>query len=276
LRAELWRLRGVLIVAALAVATLWLGASGRLALYIHPRYEAFTIVLAVLALVGCAAAVALAVARARTSAGRAMHVHHDRAGHDPAGHGDHAAHDHDAPPRSPAGRAVAIAVLAVCAVVAASAVLLPPAALSSSAALQRDIVSGAGAAGSAQGEAALAAAEGGSAELFAAFTVRDWATLLHQTSDPAFYAGKPVDVVGFVTAHPDEPDVFYVSRFVIACCAIDAVPYGVPVELPGWQDRLEPDGWVRVTGGFVPGGAGMVLEPAEVTAVDEPAEPYLY
>ena len=109
----------------------------------------------------------------------------------------------------------------------------------------------------------------------------EWSSLLAQTSDPAFYAGKPVDVIGFITPDPDADDVFYVSRFMITCCAVDAQPIGVPVYLPDWQAQFEADDWVEVTGEFVSNRstestAPIALDPAEVTGVDEPSDPYLY
>lgn len=253
----------MLLVAVIAAATLWLGATGQLGLYIHPRYDVFTIALGAIGLVGCAAAVGLAVRRA-VAARRTI-----------VPEGDHE-HDDDAP-RSVPGRAVAAVSLVVCAGLAAAMLLLPPTTLSSATALQRDLSADA-AADSAAATAALAAAQGANAETFAGFDVRDWALLLRQTQDPAFYAGKPVDVVGFVTPHPELSDVFYVSRFSITCCAVDAQPFGVPVLLDGWDAEVSADDWVRVSGDFVAaeGELPIVLEPAEVTATDEPAEPYLF
>lgn len=268
--SELWRLRGALIVAAFAVATLWLGATGKLTLYIHPRYELFTLILAAVALAGCGGAVVLAALRSRRfrAAVPLLPLHAVGGDHDHA-------HETDPPPRTLSGRLIAAAALVVSGAVTVAALTLPPTTLSSATAMQRDIVGASAAA--AQDSTALVESAAGSAEVFATFTVRDWAALLHQSSDPGFFAGKPVDVVGFVTPHPDDPEQFFVSRFAISCCAIDAMPFGAPVLVPGWAEDFAADSWVRVTGEFVPAaGGGMVLEPGEVAAVDEPAEPYLF
>ena len=112
----------------------------------------------------------------------------------------------------------------------------------------------------------------------------DWASLLRQTSDLAFYDAKPVDIVGFVTEDPDDPqNVFYVSRFVITCCAVDAQPVGVPVYAPDWRETYSPDDWVEVTGTFGANPSSKSTQPiavqpgdAGISAIDEPGDPYLF
>ena len=244
---------GVTLSLIGVVAILWLGATGRLELYIHPRYVVFTIVMAV---IGGAASIAafLVVPGAR----------------------DPDAHDHDDEPAPPAPRwrtALSFAGSAVIVVGALVALLvLPPAALTSATADNRDIA----------GSTALSDADttelvGGDSTTF---TVKDWATLLHQGLGDDFFTGKPAAFSGFLVA-TDDPDVVYVARFLVTCCAVDAQPLGVPVLLPGWQDELAPDDWVEVSGSFTPnpdasGSEPIVLEPAEVTPIDQPAQPYVY
>ncbi|MBC7592132.1 MAG: TIGR03943 family protein [Salinibacterium sp.] len=246
---NLQRWRGVILIGIAVVATLWLAFGNELVLYIHPRYIVFTMVMAVLALVLVVASVL------------------QRPGHD----------DDEAEPRRGA-KTLSVTGLAIAAAMAVSMIILPPATLTSATAAQRDINSttiGADAQSVEDADAAPVSA-------FATFTVVDWSSLLRQTNDLAFYDGKPVDVVGFVTADPDDPqNVFYVSRFVVTCCAVDAQPTGVPVYLPNWPDTLKIDQWVRVTGEFGTNASqrstqGIALDPAEVTAVEQPSEPYLY
>jgi uncharacterized repeat protein (TIGR03943 family) len=107
--------------------------------------------------------------------------------------------------------------------------------------------------------------------------------VLRQTSDLAFFDGKPATaLLGFVTPDADDPDnMFYVSRFAVTCCAVDAQPLGMPVYLPGWQSTLEAGSWVEVSGPFVsnPSQAStqaIVIEPDSVEAVEQPREPYLF
>jgi uncharacterized repeat protein (TIGR03943 family) len=244
---------GVTLSLIGVVAILWLGATGRLELYIHPRYVVFTIVMAV---IGGAASIAafLVVPSAR----------HDEE------------HDHDDRPAPPAPRwrtALSLAGSIVIVVGALVALLvLPPAALTSATADNRDIA----------GSTALSDADttelvGGDSTTF---TVKDWATLLHQGLGDDFFTGKPAAFSGFLVA-TDDPDVVYVARFLVTCCAVDAQPLGVPVLLPGWQDELAPDDWVEVGGSFTPNpdasaSEPIVLEPAEVTPIDQPAQPYVY
>jgi uncharacterized repeat protein (TIGR03943 family) len=234
------------------VAILWLGATGRLELYIHPRDVVFTIVMAVIG--GAASIAAFLVV---------------------PGAPDHDDHDHEepAPPRSrwrTAGSIGGSAAIVVGAILAL--LVLPPATLTSATADNRDIA----------GSTALSDADttelvGGDSTTF---TVKDWATLLHQGLGDDFFTGKPAAFSGFLVATAD-PDVVYVARFLVTCCAVDAQPLGVPVLLPGWRDDLAPDDWVEVAGAFGPhpdAGAAepIVLLPAEVTPIDQPAQPYVH
>lgn len=243
------RWRGVAIIAAMAAVTLWLAISGQLALYIHPRYNVFTILMAVIAVVLAVAAVA-----SRRS------------------------HDDDGPPPPRSTRALGLTAAGIAAVFTVGMIVIPPATLSTATAEQREINSTA-----ASDTAAFEEATSADAEAVSRFTVREWATILRQTSDLSFFANKPVtDLVGFVTPAPDDPEnVFYVSRFVVTCCAVDAQPLGVPVYLPNWQTEFPQDSWVSITGGFVSNPSResllpVVIDPSTVEAVEQPREPYLF
>jgi len=246
----------------ISIGTVWLAAVGQLQLYIHPRYVVFTVIMSVIAL-GFAVARILASGRRRG----AHALDHDH---------DHDHEDDESPVRAPQ-RALSVGAVVLAAVVAAGAVLLPPATLSAATASQRDITD-------VQvnlDAASVTDAADASAGAVSRYTVLEWSSLLAQTSDPSFYAGKPVDVTGFITPDPDADDVFYVSRFVITCCAVDAQPVGIPVYLPDWKSQYAADDWVEVTGEFASNRsarstAAIALAPTGVTGVDEPSEPYLY
>lgn len=245
---KLQRWRGVILGAAAIVATVWLALTNQLILYIHPRYVVFTVVMAVLALVFVIASFTLKPS-----------------------------HSHDEPTsRRSALLSNSAAVIAL--IIAVAMIVIPPATLTSATVAQRDI-NGAGVGEDVQSVEDAATA---SDTAFAAFTVQDWASLLRQTSDTGFYAEKPADVVGFITEDADDPEnVFYVSRFVITCCAVDAQPIGVPVYMPGWQDEHEVDDWIQVDGEFVANPSRdsaqqIALLPETVTPVGEPSEPYLF
>ena len=242
------RFAGLILALTVVVATLWLGATGQLVLYIHPRYVVFTMIMAALALV-------IGVASFTIPRG---HDHAERA--------------------STTSRIISTGALALSAVIAAALVIVPPATLTSATVNTREINS----TGVGVEVQSVENATSESSAAFAHFTVRDWASLLAQTSDTAFYSGKPVDVAGFITADETDPaNVFYVSRFVITCCAVDAQPVGVPVYAPNWANDYELDSWVRVTGSFVanPSSASeqpIALEPDTVEPIGTPDEPYLF
>jgi putative membrane protein len=243
------RWRGVALMSVVVVATIWLAVSGQLILYIHPRYVVFTVIMAVVALVFVAASAFL-----------------------------REAHDHDAPPTK-RQNVVSGAAAVLSLVIAVGIIAVPPATLTS-ATLEQRAINDAGFSGD-RGQTVEAAASTTDAA-FAKFTVLDWSSLLRQTSELSFFSGKPVDVVGFVSADPDDPDnMFFVSRFVVTCCAVDAQPVGVAVYSPNWADDLASDQWVRVTGGFATNPSSsseqdIALVPDSVTVVEQPGEPYLY
>lgn len=261
-RDTLVRWQGVLLSLVVLAATAWLAATGQLSLYIHPRYVLFTVIMTAVAAVFVVGATVLATTR--HGAGD-HHDHHDE-------------HDHDAFAGAPggargriAGSVAAVGSVVVIAVALVSLLVVPPATLTSATAASREMNAG----------AALAGDEfvsvGGD---YRNFSVKDWSSLLTQVSAASFYEGKSVDVTGFVSADSADPDnVFFVSRFIVTCCAVDAQPVGVPVYQPGWADELEPDQWVRVTGPFVgneSSGVPVVVQPASVDPVDQPADPYVY
>lgn len=264
------RWRGVALVAAGIGATLWLAVGNQLVLYIHPRYVVFTVIMAALACV----LVAAAVLRRRTRSADHDEPAPEAAHAEPA----HADYELAAPRRNGRSTIASVVALSLATALALAMVVLPPATLTSATANQRQINSTTVDA-NAQNAQAVAASPHAD---FASFTVGDWSSLLRQTSDLAFYRGKPVDVTGFITADQQDPqNLFYVSRFVITCCAVDAQPVGVPVYLQGWASRFAADNWVRVTGAFAadPSSSSshpIALIPTATTAIAQPSDPYLY
>ncbi len=245
------RWNGVALCACAIVATVWLAATNQLILYIHPRYIVFTVVMAGLGLVFLLGSLL------------------PRPAHE---------HEHGHEGRGALRRAITVVGAIVTAAVALALVVVPPTTLTSATADQRDINS-TGVLDAGQSATTVTAIAAGAS---AKFTVRDWASLLRQTTDPSFYSGKPVDVIGFVTPDQDDPaNVFFVSRFVITCCAVDAQPVGVPVYLANWADEFAKDDWVHVTGAFEPNRSRtsnqpIAVVPASADVTGQPDEPYLY
>ncbi|MGV8857418.1 TIGR03943 family putative permease subunit [Rhodoglobus sp.] len=246
---NLQRWWGVILIVVAVSATMWLAASQQLVLYIHPRYVVFTVIMAVIALVLGVMSVAIRPGSTEEPA-----------------------------VRSGWSRVLGVIALVLSGVVALSLVVVPPATLSSATASQRDIV------GSTVGSDSQNVDDVDSADesLIASFTVVDWASLLRQTSDPSFYSNKTADLVGFITPSDDDPDnIFYLSRFTVTCCAVDAQPTGVAVYAPGWSNEFAIDSWVRITGNFEINPSSrsdisLVLVPKTLSIVERPNEPYLY
>ncbi len=248
------RWQGVVLSLIGIVATLWLGLTGQLALYIHPRYFVFSVVMTVIAAVLVLAAFALGSAKV------------DDHEHD---HADTGAGAGRWRWLWPAGSIVTITAAVV------GLLVLPPSTLTTATVSQRDLNGSA---------ATLTQLEIGklSGGDYSAFTVRDWASLLRSGADLDFFAGKTATVTGFVTSDKNDPaNVFFVARFVVTCCAVDAQPIGVPVYHPGWQDEFATDSWVTATSTFQanPDAASrvpIVLIPDAITPTEQPAQPYVY
>jgi putative membrane protein len=258
---------GLVLLAACLVSTLWLTVTGQLGLYIHPRYFVFTGIMAVIGLVATVAGFALRPAEA------AEEHDHD---HGSAALGDLAAEPAAAGRASLRARVSRIAVAGVVTITVVAVLVLPPRTLTTSTVTQRALNASTVASDAAPDQELLGTSD------FSTLSVKDWSVLLAQTTDPTFFTSKSVDVTGFVSADPDAPDdVFYVTRFVVTCCAVDAQPVGVPVYQPGWSSTLETDEWVRVTGPFATNpSAGsrqpLAVMPQGVEQVEQPADPYVY
>ena len=228
------------------IATLWLAATGKLDLYIHPRYTVFTVTMTLIA-----ASAALAGFIVITPA-----------------HGEHPE------PEGARGRLRATGSLLIVSVAVIGLLILPPTTLSSAAANQRDLnISGT----LSRYQTSTLIEEDPSS-----FNIRDWASLLRYSPGDAYFTGKTASVTGFVTADKDDPsNVFYVTRFVVTCCTVDAQPVGIPVYLPGWQKKYKPDSWITVSGQF---GANprrdsasrLLLSPGQIAATTQPQQPYVY
>jgi uncharacterized repeat protein (TIGR03943 family) len=161
-----------------------------------------------------------------------------------------------------AALASAVIVLPVVVVLA-----LPPAALGSFAAARRSSLVAAGGFGSSseaisRGDVTLFDVAGAfrSDEAMKALVAR---------------AGSEVSFVGFVNRYQGmAADEFMLTRFLITCCAADALSVQVRVvgAPPG---RFERDDWVRARGKLYPLGDEVIVDASEVVGVSRPARPYL-
>ena len=287
--AAAWnRWLGVGLASCLAVVTLGLAFTGRLALYINPSSNWFAIPMAVLLLAGAAASFLLPLgAEADHGHDHADHEHGRRGRRRADGtHGDDAhadgGHRHGQADRDPArvdpGRApVALArsaasrAVAVAGGVAASAVslsflVLPPAALSAQIAESRDV----GAAPLFAGADVVSLATHGDT---ADFGIGDWASVFATATDPDSFQGDAVTLTGFVT--PGEDGAFDLTRLVITHCVIDAQPASVPIRSTAKGPATGT--WVEVTGTVTSTASGSLQVTAtSVKRIPEPKDPYEY
>lgn len=232
------------------ISTLWLGATGKLELYVHPRYVTFTIVMS---LIGAAVSVA----------GFTL---------TPAGH-DHD-HDRDAGAQGTSGRLRAAGSLLTVSAAIVGLLVLPPSTMTSATANQRDLNSS-GTLSRHQTSQLIGTDD-------ASLDIRDWASLVRYDSEQNYLTGRTATMTGFVAMDPKDPaNVFFVARFVVTCCTVDAQPVGVPVYYPGWQKIHKTDTWVTVTGTFrskrdTSGKSQTIFIPDNITQTSQPARPYVY
>lgn len=110
----------------------------------------------------------------------------------------------------------------------------------------------------------------------------DWVRLLNVYPEPDAYKGQKARVEGFVVHPPDSPvNRFFIARFVVTCCAADAYPVGMPVDLPeGEAKQYKADTWLEIRGkmatGKVQGKRRLIIKPEKITPINPPANPYLY
>lgn len=240
------------------MAVLYLSATSRLTLYVHPRYVGFATVMAAF---GCAASL-LAVVLATGGGHAAAPDHqHRRVG---AGHGP----EHTGRVR----RAGAFARVTLLLATGFALLVLPPATLSATLRQART-----------PGSLSPPTSTGTSQHLVGGdprtFSVRDWALLIRD-GQSGMIVGKQARLQGYVL-DSEAPDAFRLSRLVITCCAVDAQPVSVVVLDPGWQYRHRTGDWVEVAGTFVRSTSPtlpdpFVLKGAEVRRIGEPDQPYVY
>jgi uncharacterized repeat protein (TIGR03943 family) len=105
-------------------------------------------------------------------------------------------------------------------------------------------------------------------------------TLLEILQNFKAYEGRRIITEGMV--HRDEvvpPGHFLVFRFLIVCCAADALPAGALVSHQE-VDSFEQDSWVRVEGVLGLEKVGDLVFPLiradRITRIDPPKDPYLF
>lgn len=110
-------------------------------------------------------------------------------------------------------------------------------------------------------------------------------TLLQLLRNPERHVGTRVEVMGLVHKDPKLADYFgpgrtvALYRFVVTCCAADAMPVTVALDAAGAAD-MDKEQWVRVEGIFdldrFKDRAVPVVSNATLTPVERPVDPFLY
>ena len=255
--ASAWnRWLGAGLASCLAVVTIVLAATGRLALYISPSSNWFAVPMAVLLLIGAVASFALPLGA------------EEEHGHD---HPDHDHHDHEPEGRPSGVRHVAVAASAAGGVVASGVVLsillLPPASLSAEIAATRDV----GAPPLFAGSDLVSLASHGDTK---SFGVGDWASVFATATDPGSFEGDAVTLTGFVSAAAGG-ESFGLTRLVITHCVIDAQVASVPIAVHGAAPGKGK--WVEISGTVRSRSDGTLeIEASDVTTIAEPKDPYEY
>ncbi len=110
--------------------------------------------------------------------------------------------------------------------------------------------------------------------------ILQWLKLFNYQDDITEFIGQEASVVGFVYFSDElDADQFFVSRFVVSCCAADGFAIAMPVR---WEksNSLEQDAWVVVKGKIesidLNGTRTPMIIAEAVDPTDVPAQPYLY
>lgn len=230
--------RGVVALAIVSISTLWLVANNQLGLYIHPRYYLFASIMSLISIVGIAFTAKTAITNKKI-------------------------------------RAADLALLAILAMTFFSLALTQPATLSSQVALQRGVNSGSDTGKLEQLENIGIYSPFGDSNL-SRLSVKELAGLIEKVDDPDFYENKDAQAIGFITKDNTNHKIFFVSRFVVSCCAVDAQPVGVPVYKPNWSNAYQDNQWVHVKGQFEKINQRIVLQPSTIKAIEQPEDPYVY
>ncbi|MGI0481550.1 TIGR03943 family putative permease subunit [Geminocystis sp. CENA526] len=118
----------------------------------------------------------------------------------------------------------------------------------------------------------------------------EWVRTLNAYPEPDNYTGQKANITGFVVHLDSLPDNYiYLSRFVLTCCAVDAYPVGIPVELSKSRDEYPPDTWLEIQGAMKTETLlslessspqrekrQLVLQAGEVKVISTPPNPYAY
>ena len=111
-------------------------------------------------------------------------------------------------------------------------------------------------------------------------TILDWVYVFNHADDPKELEGQPVRITGFVYRdHRLSEDQFFVGRFIITCCAADAMAVGLVVQSE--DAGIFPEStWVSVHGKMssieMDGEVLPLVLGDNIESIPAPEQPYLY
>lgn len=110
--------------------------------------------------------------------------------------------------------------------------------------------------------------------------ILDWVKLFYFEKDLNPFIGQQASVVGFVYRDESLPQgQFFVSRFILSCCAADGYAVGMIVDTPQ-ATTFEKDTWIKVTGSVdvvsFDGKPSPLIHAETIEVVPQPDQPYLY
>ncbi|MFM5888200.1 MAG: TIGR03943 family putative permease subunit [Dolichospermum sp.] len=110
----------------------------------------------------------------------------------------------------------------------------------------------------------------------------DWVRTLNVYPEPDAYTGQKVKVQGFVIHQPNvSQEYIFLARFILNCCAADAYPVGLPVQLPtSSRQKYPPDTWLEVEGQMTTQTIGdkrqLTIAANSLKKIPQPQNPYSY
>lgn len=109
----------------------------------------------------------------------------------------------------------------------------------------------------------------------------DWVRTLNTYPEPDTYSGQKVNISGFVVAAPALGENYLLlSRFILTCCAADAYPIALPVQLTAGSQQYKPDSWLQIQGKMatvtLEGKRQLVVVATAVQPISPPKNPYDY
>lgn len=118
----------------------------------------------------------------------------------------------------------------------------------------------------------------------------EWIRTLNAYPEPDAYTGQSAKITGFVIHLPELPaNYLLLSRFILTCCAVDAYPVFIPIELPADAGQYPADTWLEIEGTMTTQSLKirdrsntpqekrrLVVKASKITQIPTPKNPYSY